>query len=172
MKRLILLRHAKTEAWNEALSDRDRKLLSRGHEDAENIAAELAGLGWTADRALVSTARRTRETWRHLSEVMPEAKVTLSEELYLAGLPAIEGLISLAATDAKTVIVIGHNPGLHDFACRITREAGSRDHQAGKRLWDKLPTGAAALFEAEDDGPFIPVHFALKHYIRPKDIRR
>jgi phosphohistidine phosphatase len=171
MKRLILLRHAKTEAWNEGVSDTDRRLLDRGHDDARNIAAELHRAGWIADCALVSTARRTRETWRHLHDLMPDCSVSMTDELYLAGVPALEGLVGLAAGDASTVLVIGHNPGLHDFALTILRQAGSHDHQVAKRLWEKLPTGSAILFEADDDGAFVPVHFKLSRFIRPKDIR-
>lgn len=171
MKRLILLRHAKTEAWNEGLSDKDRKLVSRGHSDAENIARELVGMGWTADGALVSSARRTRETWRHIAAEMPKCEAKLCDDLYLAGTPAIEKLIAGAAAGYETLLVVGHNPGLHDMALLILRQAGSLDHQAAKRLWEKLPTGSAILFESEEDEAFIPVHFRLSHFIRPKDLK-
>ena len=171
MKRLILLRHAKTEAWNEGVSDRDRQLVPSGHSDAEAMAERLVEMGWVPDKALVSSARRTRETWRHFAGHMPQCDAVVTDTLYLAGIPAIEGLVGLAAADHHTLLVVGHNPGLHDMALIILRQAGSHDHQAAKRLWEKLPTGSAILFEAEEDGPFVPVHFKLCHFIRPKDVR-
>jgi len=171
MRRLILLRHAKTEAWNEGLQDRDRKLVTRGHQNAEAMASALVEMGWSADGALISSARRTRETWRHLAAHMPRCQATFCDDLYLAGTPAIEKLIGQAAGEHETLLVVGHNPGLHDMALMILRQAGSRDHQAAKRLWEKLPTGSAILFESEENEAFIPVHFKLAHFVRPKDLK-
>lgn len=171
MKRLILMRHAKTEPWNEGVRDRDRMLTPRGHGDSEAIAVALQQAGWAPDVALVSTARRTRETWRHLSLVFPECELKLSDELYLAGIPAIEELISEEDKGgAQTVIVVGHNPGLHELSGSILRLAGSENHRAAMRLASKMPTSAAALFEAEEDGPYVPVHFKLVDFIRPKTL--
>ncbi|WP_084398080.1 SixA phosphatase family protein [Henriciella aquimarina] len=169
MKRLILMRHAKTEPWNEGVKDRDRILTPRGHGDAEAVAVALQQYGWAPDRALISSSRRTRETWRHLSLVFPECEKVISDDLYLAGIPAIETQIA-AQADAGTLIVIGHNPGLHELSGSILRQAGSDNHQAAMRLAAKFPTSAAALFEQEEDGPYVPVHFKLQTFIKPKSL--
>lgn len=171
MKRLILLRHAKTELWNEGVSDRDRKLVSRGHKDAEVIGDELKARGWGPDAALVSSARRTRETWRHLQDFFPGCEATLSDTLYLASVPTILDQVTLAAPSVSTLIVIGHNPGMQEAALSILREAGTNDEMAARKLGEKLPTGTAVLFESEEDEAFTPVHFRMMGWIRPKTLR-
>ncbi len=170
MKRLILQRHAKTEPWYEGVDDHGRALLERGRHDAVLMAEELLSLDWVPDLALVSTARRARETWAGAVTVFPATEYRLDEGLYLAGAGGLESFVS-ANDGAGTLIIIGHNPGIHDFALSILREAGSHDHQAALRLTEKFPTGCAALFEAEEDGPFIPPHFKLVDVIRPKELR-
>lgn len=171
MKRLILLRHAKTELWNEGVSDRDRKLVSRGHKDADAIGDELKARGWVPDAALVSSARRTRETWRHLQDFFPGCEATLSDTLYLASVPTILDQVTLAAPSVSTLIVIGHNPGMQEAALSILREAGTNDEMTARKLGEKLPTGTAVLFESEEDEAFTPVHFRMMGWIRPKTLR-
>lgn len=171
MKRLILLRHAKTELWNEGVSDRDRKLVARGHKDAEAIGDELKARGWVPDAALVSTARRTRETWRHLHDFFPGCEATLSDALYLASVPTILDLVTLAAPKVSTLLVVGHNPGMHEAALSILQKAGTSDDMAARKLSEKLPTGTAVLFESEEDEAFTPVHFRMIGWIRPKALR-
>lgn len=169
MKRLILMRHAKTEPWSEGIDDHARALTPVGHEAAPAMARALKAEGWSPQRAIVSTARRTRETWTHLSNAFSACELSLEDDLYLAGERGIADLIS--EHDAVgTLIVIGHNPGLHDLALSILRAAGSLDHQAAIRIAAKLPTGAAVLFEAEEDGAFVPAHFRLRNFIKPKDL--
>lgn len=169
MKRLILMRHAKTEAWTEGVDDHARALTQLGHETASAMAAVLKSEGWSPDIAAVSTARRTRETWKHLQPVFETCDAKIEDDLYLAGERGIMDVIS-DIDGAQTVMIVGHNPGIHDLAVRIMREAGSCDHQASMRLATKMPTGAAALFEANEDGAFLPEQFRLKNFIRPKDI--
>ncbi len=169
MQRLILMRHAKTEPWSEGIDDHARALLPVGHDAAIAMANALKAEGWAPNLALVSTARRTRETWTHLKQAFAESEMNLEEDLYLAGERGIADIIA-DNDDAKTLIIIGHNPGLHDLALSILREAGSVDHQAAIRIAAKLPTGAAVLFEADTDGPFVPARFKLRNFIKPKDL--
>ncbi|MEO0608356.1 MAG: histidine phosphatase family protein [Pseudomonadota bacterium] len=169
MKRLILMRHAKTEPWTEGVDDHGRALTALGHEAAGVMARALKGEGWAPEKAIVSTARRTRETWRHLADVFGACERVLEDELYLAGERGIADIIS-AHDGAGTLMILGHNPGLHDLSLHILRAAGSADHQASIRIAAKLPTGAAVLFEAPEDGAFRPVHFRLQNFIKPKDL--
>lgn len=169
MRRLILMRHAKTEAWSEGIDDHARALTPSGHEAAVAMAHALNDKGWSPVKAVVSTARRTRETWAHLSKVFGTDEMKLEEDLYLAGERGIADIIS-DHSDASTLIIIGHNPGLHDLALSILRAAGSFDHRAAMRIAAKLPTGGAVLFEAETDSDFVPEHFRLSDFIKPKDL--
>lgn len=169
MQRLILMRHAKTEPWSEGIDDYARALTPLGHDAAKAMAFALKSEGWSPKKAIVSTARRTRETWAHLSAVFDDCDMTLEEDLYLAGERGVSEMIG-DNDGASTLIIISHNPGLHDLALSILRAAGSHDHQAAIRIAAKLPTGAAVLFEAEKDGAFVPAHFRLRNFIKPKDI--
>tara|TARA_B100001540_G_scaffold301223_1_gene307449 strand:- start:45 stop:575 length:531 start_codon:yes stop_codon:yes gene_type:complete len=170
MKRLILMRHAKTEPWGEGIDDFARALTDRGKEDAKRMAEELVAMGWSPERILVSTARRARETCSEVAKVFEGEKVRPMESLYLSGVRGLSEAVS-QNDGAGTLMVIGHNPGLHDFAIDILREGGSADHQESMRLVEKFPTSCCALFENEEDGAFVPVHFRLATILRAKDFR-
>ena len=77
MKRLILMRHAKTETWTEGLDDFGRALTDRGHEDAARMAQELVDMGWSPERILVSTARRARETCSDVARIFVDEGPTM-----------------------------------------------------------------------------------------------
>ena len=134
------------------------------------MAEELVATGWSPERILVSTARRARETCSEVAKIVEGEKVRPMENLYLTG---VRGLTEAICHNdgAGTLMVIGHNPGLHDFAMEILREAGSQDHQESVRLIEKFPTSCCALFESEQDGAFLPVHFKLTQILRAKDLR-
>ena len=170
MKRLILMRHAKTEAWAEGIDDFGRALTDQGHVDARRVAEEIVALGWSPERILVSTARRARETCSEVAKVVEGERVRPMEALYLSGMRGIAEAVR-QNDGASTLMVIGHNPGLHDFALSLLREGGSHDHMGAERLTEKFPTACAALFESDEDGAFLPVHFKLADVMRARDFR-
>lgn len=170
MKRLILMRHAKTEPWTEGIDDFGRALTPQGHEDARRMAEELVVLGWSPELILVSSARRARETCAEVAAVVTGEKVRPMESLYLTG---VRGLAEAVRQNdgPETLMVIGHNPGLHDFALTLLKEAGAADADAAGRLHEKFPTSCAALFEAASAGPFVPAQMKLVSVLRAKDFR-
>ncbi len=170
MKRLILMRHAKTEPWSEGIDDFGRALTPLGHADARRMAEELVSLGWSPERILVSSARRARETCSEVASVVTGEKVRPMESLYLTGVRGLTEAV-IQNDGAETLMVIGHNPGLHDFALAILREAGAENHQASLRLNEKFPTSCVALFEAAETGAFVPAQFRLVQLLRAKDFR-
>ena len=170
MKRLILMRHAKTEPWTEGLDDFARALLPRGMTDAQLVAEEIKRRDWSPNLILVSTARRARETCSEVAKIIEDERVRPMEALYLSGMRGLNEAVRSAEAEAS-VMLIGHNPGLHDFACEIFREGGTRNHPASLRLHEKFPTGCTALFEAEEDSAFDPARFTLVDVIRAKDLR-
>jgi len=170
MKRLILMRHAKTEPWSEGVDDFARALVPRGKNDAQNVTAEIVSRGWSPNLILVSTARRARETCSEVAKIVENERVRPMESLYLSGVRGLREAVGGAETEA-TLMLIGHNPGMHDFACDIVREGGAVSHPAMLRLHEKFPTGCVALFEAEEEGAFVPVHFKLIDVIRAKELR-
>jgi len=170
MKRLILMRHAKTEPWSEGIDDFGRALTPQGQSDARRMAEELVARGWGAELILVSSARRARETCSEVASVFEGEKVRPMESLYLTGVRGLSEAV-VQNDQAGALMVIGHNPGLHDFALAILREGGSSDHQASVRLNEKFPTSCVALFEADEAGPFSPARFRLTKVMRAKDFR-
>jgi len=170
MKRLILMRHAKTEPWSEGIDDFARALVPRGKTDAQLVAEDLVKRGWSPNLILVSTARRARETCSEVAKIIADERVRPMEALYLSGVRGLREAVSAADAEA-TLMLIGHNPGMHDFACDITREGGAENHPAMLRLHEKFPTSCTALFEAEEEGAFVPAHFKLIDVIRSKELR-
>ncbi|RBI84362.1 histidine phosphatase family protein [Rhodosalinus halophilus] len=139
MRRLILIRHAKSD-WSLALDDHARPLNKRGRRSAPLIGAWLREKGYLPDEVICSDAARTRETFDRLGI---EAPVTCTRMLYLA--EAEDILEVLRAAEGATVALIGHNPGIGDFAGSIvvTPPAHPRFHD--------YPTAATLVAEFDID---------------------
>jgi phosphohistidine phosphatase len=158
MRRLMLLRHAKTEHDAPSGHDQDRRLDERGRLDAAAIGTWIGRHPPLPDAVLVSTAVRARQTWEIACEAMtdavrerpPQPKVEWLDELYGAEPAQLLRIIRMAAvTDPARLMLIGHNPGMHELALML---AGSGDAAAKKSLEDNLPTaGFAVLDFAIDD---------------------
>lgn len=170
MKRLILMRHAKTEPWFQGTDDESRALLPRGKSDAGLVADALVEQDWVPDLVLVSSARRTRETWNMMAAAFGEARFIVLDELYLAGTVVLKEVIR-AHQNEQTLMLLGHNPGMHDLAAYIASRAGTVNQPAAKTLSTKMPTGAAALFEAERDGDYKTSALRLQDFIIAKRLR-
>lgn len=138
---LILTRHAKS-SWNDhSLSDHDRPLNNRGRRSAAALGDWLRVKGWIPDQVLCSTAERTRETWAGMGFGHPDP--VSSEALYHAGPATI--LETLKSATGTTVLLLGHNPGIAEFAGNIVEEAPSH-----ARFFD-YPTGATTVIEFSID---------------------
>lgn len=151
MERLILFRHGKTERQSASGDDFDRALLDRGRADAEAMARMLAVTGAVPDLVLVSSAVRAVQTYEAARVAFPKAVVQTTRALYLA--PA--GQLLRAAEgepEAGTVMLVAHNPGLHDLALRLAAASPGRDRD---RLQDGFPTAAAAVFAYVDGEPVL-----------------
>jgi phosphohistidine phosphatase len=149
MRRLMLLRHAKTETDAPSGHDRDRRLDDRGRVDAAEIGGWIARHPPFPDRVLVSPAVRARQTWEIAREAMlefaPEPQVEFVPGLYGADPTLLLQTIRMAeATAAKRLMLVGHNPGMHELALALT---GSGDGSAKKALDDNLPTAGLVIFE-------------------------
>ncbi len=121
MKRLILIRHAKSSWADEGQPDHDRPLNDRGRVDAPRIGAWLAARGFLPDVALVSTATRTQETWATLGPAFAAIPMTPRADLYNATASHVLRAV-LEAPDVGIVLMLGHMPGIGDFARRMLAE--------------------------------------------------
>ena len=154
MRRLMLLRHSKTETDAPSGRDQDRRLDERGRRDAAEIGAWIGRHPPFPDFVQVSPAVRAKQTWELAWEVMkerlPPPQVDFLPELYGAE-PAqmLEIIRTASVTDPKHLMVVGHNPGMHELALMLT---GSGDAAGRKALADNLPTSGLAVFDfATDD---------------------
>jgi phosphohistidine phosphatase len=154
MRRLMLLRHAKTENDAPSGKDQDRCLDDRGRLDAAEIGGWIARHPPFPDLVLVSPAVRSHQTWELAWEAMkgnvPPPKVEFPPELYGADPSALLQIIHAAATaDPQRLLLVGHNPGLHELAFALT---GSGNAAARRALADNLPTSGLAVidFDIED----------------------
>jgi len=137
MRRLLLLRHAKTERPESGERDRDRKLTARGRADAPVIGAYMAQHRLVPDLALVSPVARAEETWVLIAEAFKKTpRVVKDERIYNAAAETLVRIVG-AAGDARTLLVVGHNPGLHDLAVQLI---ASGDVETRQRVEEKLPT--------------------------------
>lgn len=160
MLQLILLRHAKAAADSDTGEDFDRALAPRGREDAPVVAQALSDAGANPQLALVSTAKRTRETWELVSKVFPDAEVRFLDELYNAPTETLLHLVEHA--DVERLIMVGHNPGLQELAIRLAR----RNTPLDAAVRAKYPTCAAALYTRKD----LLGALKLQEFITPKTI--
>lgn len=112
MRRLILMRHAKS-AWDtDADSDHARPLNRRGKRAAPLVAAALAEAGWSPDFVLLSDAKRTRQTFKRMGRVWdPPPPAAARHTLYHAGLDALSWELRALCPEPHTVLALGHNPG-------------------------------------------------------------
>jgi phosphohistidine phosphatase len=140
MKRLILTRHAKS-AWDDPLTpDHDRPLNERGKAAAADLGQWLASRGYVPDEVLCSDALRTRKTWSGIAPALPGTPVLeLKPALYHAGPDVMLAVLRHATAD--TVMMIGHNPGIADFATRLVAHAPLNPE------FERYPTGATLVVD-------------------------
>jgi phosphohistidine phosphatase len=145
MHQLLLLRHAKS-SWDTAgVPDRDRPLNARGRRSAAAMRGAMRDLGLAPDLILLSTAKRTMETMSALEPWDDTPLIEPLDDLYLASEALLLGTLQAVAETVRTVLLIGHNPGMHELAVLLTdRRASAEKLVRGVR--DGFPTGALAEF--------------------------
>lgn len=145
MKRLILTRHAKS-SWDDPLTpDHDRPLNDRGKAAALDLGQWLASRGYVPEEVLCSDAQRTQATFAGIAPALPAAVVLeLKPALYHAGPDVMMAVLKHAKADC--VMMIGHNPGIAEFAHRLVSKTPMSTE------FTKYPTGATLVvdFAMED----------------------
>ena len=143
---LVLFRHGKAVRPYEARDDFSRGLTARGVNEAASQARRLKAAGFKPDVVLVSTALRAAQTWDAARPCFLEASVRANRALYLA---APEIYLSAARdTGAASILLIAHDPGLHELARRLMK--GDHDTTAGQaELHAHLPTSGLAWFRRD-----------------------
>jgi phosphohistidine phosphatase len=136
VRRLYLLRHAKSSWDDPGQDDHARPLSPRGERAARDMAAHLKREAVRPDLVLCSTAQRARQTLEALA-LASEAR--FEDDLYGAGAAALLGRLRGLPDAVSSVMLVGHNPGLQELALLL---AGNGDPVLLNRVREKLPTGA------------------------------
>lgn len=136
MKRLLLLRHAKSSWDNDRLSDHERPLNERGVKDAPKMGKVLKREGLTPDVIVSSSAARAAATAELVALATDfEGSLSYTDRLYLAP-PSVYLALARELSDSITcALLVGHNPGIED----LVRVLAGHD--------ERMPTAALAHFE-------------------------
>jgi phosphohistidine phosphatase len=167
MKRLYLLRHAKSSWDDPTLADHDRPLAPRGRRAAKAMAEHLRMEGIAPELVLCSPSARTRQTLTAIAPGLGEnADVRIEEELYAASAAALLDVLYELPDEVGSVMLIAHNPGIQDLALSL---AGGGP--AVERARSKFPTAALATLELDGSWrELAPGGAELVTFVRPKDL--
>lgn len=153
MRRLVVMRHAKS-SWEEAAAtDHARRLTTRGREDALRMGAALVDRGWIPDLVLSSDSQRTRETFTEMSMAFPNAVAArFLPAFYHAGPEALQVELPEVPDRVGCLLVLGHNPGWESAVSLLTGEgvvmttATAALLSIGRKKWSAMITpGSWAL---------------------------
>lgn len=158
LRRLTLLRHAKSSWADGDLPDRDRPLNDRGERDAPMMGARMRARGARPTLILTSPALRARRTAQIIAREInyPQEFLQREAELYLAPPDGITAVIARQDDSFRDMVVCGHNPGLTELANRLTGAGIDNVPTCGMVVveleldsWSRLPghRGHLALFD-------------------------
>jgi len=146
--RLMLLRHAKSD-HPAGVADEGRPLAERGRRDSTRMGQHIVRKGLLPDLALVSTARRADETWRAASCAFDQHAPARNEpRLYEASSRELLELVNETKPEIGSLLLVGHNPGLHEFALALV---GNGDPDDRARLRNGLPTTGLVIIDFDVD---------------------
>jgi len=161
MRQLLLLRHAKSSWDDPKLPDHARPLNARGRQNAVAMRQHLQALGIAPELVLVSSARRTATT-----------RVAPLDALYLANVGQLLAALHAVDEAISSVLVIGHNPGLHELALQLAgAHAMAQPRPEMQNLAEGFPTGALAEFSVA--GPWWSLGEGgtrLVRFVAPRDL--
>jgi phosphohistidine phosphatase len=162
------MRHAKSSWDDPRLSDHARPLNPRGRANAAAMRRMMHDAGLTPDLVLVSSARRTLQTLEALEPWDDTPLVEPMDAIYLASPDQLLKILNTVAETVRSVLILGHNPGLHDLAMLL---AGPVEGTARHRLGEGFPSGALAEFSVPGSWAGLAEGGArLMRFVTPRDL--
>ncbi len=156
------MRHAKSSWKDSNVPDHDRPLKKKGEKDVKGMAKMLKHKKHLPDVILCSSAERAKQTAAIFQKAASyEGKLEYSDKLYMAEVPDLIAALKNAPKKAKSVMIIGHNPGLEALLQTLTGKV------------ETLPTASIAYISLPiDEWSEVnrEVEGKLKKLWRPKDI--
>ena len=139
MKRLLILRHAKAERESDSGNDFDRALDERGWKDALEVGRVMRERGLDPDVVIASPAKRVVETLAALAEGYGPLDAGYDQRIYNASLKTLLEVVGQADDDVRTVLLVGHNPGLQLLLLKLS----------GGQTGENFPTAALAAVDLD-----------------------
>ena len=170
MRRLVLLRHAKSDRGELLQSDFDRPLADRGRDASRQVGVYLRESNFVPDLILCSPSRRTMETLESLPRAsFPNAEVHEISALYHAEASTLLETIQNSNDKFMTLLVIGHNPGIQQLAIDLS---GRSNDLPARRLAEKFPTAALAVYDIDAESWHLaaPRCAHLVAFVTPRDL--
>lgn len=167
VKRLFLMRHAKSSWDDPGLADHDRPLAPRGRRASKLIADHLRRERIGPSLVLCSSARRTEETWERIaSGLHEETEVRIEGDLYAASSGALLARLHRVKDEAESVMLIGHNPAIQELALDLARSGPEVE-----RVERKFPTAALATLVVEGSWrELAPGSAKLVAFVKPREL--
>ncbi len=136
---LVVIRHAKSD-WSVPVDDRHRPLAKRGRKQAPAAGDWLAAQDFTIEMAVVSPARRARDTWAAIAAHLPEpaAQLVVDEAAYTFDGSDLIGVVRALPDTVGVAALVSHNPAVEELAELLTGR------------WLALPTSALAVIEVAE----------------------
>jgi phosphohistidine phosphatase len=170
MKRLFLLRHAKS-AWDDAVArDFDRPLNPKGHRAARTMGQEMRRLDFTFDAVVASPAERVVETLAEVSHGFgTELPARFEEDIYLASSESLLDLVRETPDSVESLLLAGHSPGIERLTLHLARP---KDAELRASVEEKFPTGALVELALPGDRwqDIEEAKATLVRFIRPRDL--
>lgn len=166
-RRLFLLRHAKSSWDDPGLADRERPLNKRGLRACKLIAEHLREHEIAPSAAIASPAVRAQQTLERIRPGLPDGTPTWDEaRIYDAGAGQLIAVLAALPSDYRSVLLVGHNPGIQDLATTL-----ATDGEQLARVRRKYPTAAlATLSFAVGWSELRPGVAELEDFVRPKQL--
>ena len=169
MRTLYVVRHAKSDWGEVSLRDFGRPLNGRGWKAAKTMGREMRERGLTPDLVLLSPSARTTETLARLEEGFGARFEKVEERsIYLAETETLLDLVRNAPATADHLMVVGHNPGMHELVLALAK--GPQDLREEAAV--KFPTGALAeiSFDVGDWSEVTAGSGCIRSFLKPRDL--
>jgi len=158
-RRLVVLRHAKSE-WPDGVADRSRPLAGRGRQEAPLAGRWLNEHLGKIDLVVCSPAQRAQETWTRVAkELDPVPELRVDDRLYPGSSTDLLAVVRELPGEARTVLLIGHNPGLEDLVAELAQagcvlKTSSIAVLSGRGGWADTAPGWATLDTGATPRPY------------------
>ena len=159
LRKIILLRHAKSSWKDPSLKDFDRPLSKRGVKDTKLMKEHIASLVKGVDAVYSSPSIRTSQT---INQLVPEfSHVNYLASLYLGDVSVVLSLLESIQTRIKIVMIVGHNPCIQEMMEILW-----------KKPVEKFPTCGVAVFSLHNGwGKTTTPIGNLERFVKPSDLK-